>query len=199
MNAMKRLVLGIAVFVLALSGTAGVLAQSTPRLVQTEDGTLWVVTLTGRYRIVPQEMELEQLEDIPEQPASENGMLLEIDSASPPSAPPAAAQPRERATSGPITPESIAERIRQCIPGLQVEGSGEHVTIVAPGPPEEQAEIWQLQNLAVLESSEWQAHPSAVDVFISFPRMPFAGEDSDASAARRVIRNSILACFHSSP
>jgi hypothetical protein len=196
---MRRLLLMFAIVILALTGATRVLAQATPRLVQTEDGTLWVVTLSGRYRIVPQNLELELLENIPEQAASENGMILELAASSPPSAPTVPGQPRDRSPSGPITPESTAEHIRQCVPGLQVEGTGEHVTIVAPGPPEEQAEIWQLQNLAVLESSEWQAHPSAIDVFISFPRMPFAGEDPEASAARRVIRNSIMACFRGNP
>ena len=190
---MKRLLLVFAIVALALTGSARVFAQVNPRLIQTEDGTLWVVTLSGRYRIVPQTVDLEFLENIPERDASENGMIFDTAAAST-SSTAAPAQPRG-AGSGPVTPESTAERMRQCVPGLGVEGSGEHVTIVAPGPPEEQAEIWQLQNLAALESSEWQAHPSAIDVFISFARMPIAGEDAETTAARRVIRNSMLACF----
>jgi hypothetical protein len=184
---MRRLIFASVILALALTPYGWTLAQSEPRLVQTEDGTLWVLTSSERYRIVPQQIDSDALEDIPQSSASEIGLILDTART--------AALPRERADGGHVTTESTAERMRVCIPGSRVEGSGDQVAVIAPGPPEEQASLWKLVNLAPLEGLEWQAHPRAIDIFISFTRMPISGEDSETTTARRVVRNAMLACF----
>jgi hypothetical protein len=71
---MRRLIFASVILALALTPYGWTLAQSEPRLVQTEDGTLWVLTSSERYRIVPQQIDSDALEDIPESSASEIGL-----------------------------------------------------------------------------------------------------------------------------